>query len=260
MAFFCTFASGSSGNCSILSSEKVNVLIDIGISARKLALELSTLGLSASDISAVFITHEHEDHIRGLETFTKRSNATVYASVKTAAEIERIIPALAGRITPMVVSDTVSVEDVSATSFETSHDVVESVGYIFGVENKKIGYVTDLGFVSEVVEESLKDDFDLLILEANYDVDMLLNGPYPEFLKRRIMGKRGHISNDESKEVALSAARCGTKKIILAHLSRENNTPDLAYFTVSHYLKKYGCEDCTIAVAPRSTRGEVCVL
>lgn len=220
------FASGSGGNCLLLSDGGTHILIDAGISRKRIEASLSKAGLAANGISGVFITHEHSDHISGLNMLLKYNDIPVYAPHTVAARITGACPSLEGRISIIKPGVRNSIGSLNVTAFHTPHDTDESVGY--RVEGSSVfAMATDMGHVTEEVIDGLSGARTVLI-EANHDIGMLLDGPYPVQLKRRILSDRGHLSNADCAKLAAYLAEHGTENIILGHLSRENNSPDAA--------------------------------
>lgn len=247
---FYTLASGSSGNAALARQENTAVLIDAGISARRIEQSLSHLGLSPAMLSAVLITHEHDDHIKGLKTLCGKYAVPVYASLGTAQSL-----ACAGdTLRPFPAGAAFAVGALQIQSFRTSHDAADSVGYRIDSAGGSVGILTDTGFVPDAAAQALRG-VELLLLEANYDPDTLRSGPYPYFLKERICGAHGHLSNDDAAAFALQCARSGTRDILLAHLSRENNSPALAEYTVARRLQALGVM-IRLGVAPRDELSE----
>lgn len=257
---FCTLASGSNGNASILINEDHHILIDAGYSNRALCNFMSGIGVDHNKVSALLITHEHSDHIKGLPVFLdKHRNCICYASVKTASAIIESNPELSGRIESFRLGDEFDVFGAKIKTLSTPHDTPESTAYFIEKEGKKILYATDLGYVPDEIEE-LADELDLFMIEANYDEEKLKFGNYPAFLKARIAGDHGHLSNDACAKVVLNAVERGTKRVLLSHLSNENNTPKIAYNTVHQKLTAAGFipgVDLDLKVSPRGMCGEV---
>ena len=241
--------SGSVGNAFLIHTEEGAILIDGGKNAKRLCMALADVGVSPDEIKAVFITHEHSDHISALPVFLKKHPIPVHiqnASAYRFANEPSVEPLLC--LHPPIFSETVC--GMRVTSFPTPHDSRASVGYRIEIPTKQggccsIGYATDIGHVSKTVEEALTG-CETVILESNHDVDMLMEGPYPYDLKLRIASKRGHLSNADSALLATRLCACGTKQLMLAHLSQENNTPDTAYDAC---ISAIGNEDVQIAVA-----------
>ena len=245
---FYTLASGSSGNCSLVRAGKTTLLIDAGISCRRIERSLRMLGLTLGDLTAVLITHEHADHVSGLATLTKKCAAPVYVT-RGAAHI------LTCPVSPFTAGDTLTFAGCMVRSFSTSHDAADPVGYRIDTAGGSLGFLTDTGFVTDAAAETLLG-VDALLLEANHDLAALENGPYPYFLKRRILSREGHLSNDAAAEFALNAVKAGARDILLAHLSKENNTPELAEYAVARALQAAGLS-IRLCVAPRDEISEV---
>ena len=243
---FYTLASSSSGNAALVRSGDTSILVDAGISARRIAQSLALLDLSPDDLDAVLITHAHGDHVGGIATLVKKYAVPVYASRGTA----RFLPQAAAVLRPFDAGDSFCVGSLEIRSFRTSHDALDSVDYRIDAPEGSLGFLTDTGYVTEDAAETLCG-VDALVLEANHDVGMLENGPYPYHLKRRILGDCGHLSNAVAAEFALYCAQHGTRDILLAHLSDENNTPTAAEFTVARKLQAAGC--CVqLGIAPKA--------
>ena len=229
-----TFASGSSGNCALLTMDGVHILLDAGISCRRICENLSLSGVQPGDLAAVLITHEHSDHIAGLATLIKRCAAPVCAPRAVAGYLDRTVAGVAARLRVVTPGEALDVGGLTVRCFPTSHDTAQSVGW--RVEGGRIfALATDTGCVTPEVEAGLAGA-DAVLIEANHDVDMLLAGPYPYYLKRRILSERGHLSNADCAALALRLAEGGTRQILLGHLSRENNSPARAFETVSAAL------------------------
>ena len=234
------FASGSSGNCLLLTDKQTNILIDAGLSMRRIQDQLCRHGLSWREVDGVLITHEHSDHICGLETILKKTSVPVYAPHTVANRLRGRYPALDGVLRIIPVGEPFPVGGLMATAFHTPHDTDESVGY--RVEGGAVfALATDMGCVTEEIRRGLRGA-DAVLIEANHDLRMLRDGPYPFPLKRRILSDHGHLSNDDCALLAAELVRGGTRKLILGHLSRENNRPELALDTVAEALRGLDAE------------------
>ncbi len=245
-----TFASGSSGNCTLVSTGDTHILIDAGISMRRITANLTQMQLKPGDISGVLVTHEHKDHISGIATMTKYHGLPLYAPPGVAACLAQI-PGAARCIREIAPGEAFGIGDAEIRAFHTPHDVPESVGYSI-LADQKFGFCTDLGHITDEVANGLEGS-DVVMIEANHDLSMLKQGRYPYFLKRRILSDYGHLSNVESGKLALWLARHGTRGIILGHLSQENNRPSVAMQTVSEALQDGGYEpgkDLSLSLAP----------
>lgn len=229
-----TFASGSTGNCCLVSDGGVNVLIDAGISARRIVQGLGVLGLAPQDVCGVLITHEHSDHISGLPVLVKRTGMRIFAPSELGEVLKRVKPELSESIDYIPPDGGLCVGDVKITAFPTPHDASASFGY--RIEGSEVfAFATDTGHISDELLEGLQGA-DTVVIEANHDKVMLKNGPYPPFLKQRVLSKHGHLSNDDCAKLACLLADSGTRQIILGHLSQQNNTPEAAETAVSEAL------------------------
>ena len=259
MALFTTLYSGSSGNCALILHEGKYLLIDMGKSCRTTLNALRSLGLAVSDCEGILITHEHSDHVSGLDTFFKHYSVPVYGCADTLDTLYS-----RGTIPPAL--DAIAMdgrtEDIGTfrvSSFPTSHDV-PCVGYrIHTPDGKTMTIATDLGMLTPPVHEALSG-CDLVALESNYDLHMLRSGPYPYYLRARIESTRGHLSNDECAAKLLELIQEGCKKFALCHLSQENNTPALALQTVFNTLGAAGVvpeKDCIVQAQRRNEMSPV---
>jgi phosphoribosyl 1,2-cyclic phosphodiesterase len=254
-----TFASGSSGNCALLTLDGVHILLDAGISYRRICAELERSGVRPEDIAAVLITHEHSDHIAGLGTLVRHCAAPICAPCTVARHLERTVAGAAVRLRIFAPGTPEMLETLRVQCFPTSHDTDESVGW--RIEGSAVfALATDTGCVTEAVEAGLRGA-DAVLIEANHDLDMLRTGPYPVYLKRRILSQRGHLSNADCAALAARLAGSGTRQIILGHLSRENNRPAIAYQTVRAALEGTETALCVAPAAERLTvEVEPCLL
>lgn len=251
--------SSSKGNASFVGSPHGGVLIDAGVSCKRLMQALGDCGIPERAIRGIFITHDHSDHIKGLRMVTKRLKVPVYAQAQT---LEKLIAGenLAPGCPAQVMEGTVTAGDAELTAFDIPHDTVQSCGYrIRTGDGRTCAVCTDLGHVTPTVHQALLG-CDLVLLEANYDPRMLANGPYPGYLKQRIASERGHLSNPDSGALAAALVAAGTTRLILGHLSQENNTPALAEQTVEQALGQFRRNgDYLLEVAPVETTGRMVV-
>ena len=229
-----TFASGSTGNCALLTMDGVHILLDAGISCRRICEHLRLSGVKPEDLAAILITHEHSDHIAGLATLVKRCAAPVCAPRAVAGYLDRTVAGVAARLRVVTPGEDFDLGGLTVRCFSTSHDSAQSVGWRVTGE-RTFALATDTGCITPEVEAGLTGA-DAVLIEANHDVDMLLAGPYPYYLKRRILSERGHLSNADCAALAARLAEGGTRQILLGHLSRENNSPARAFETVSAAL------------------------
>lgn len=255
MTSFRTIASGSSGNASLLSCGSTHLLIDMGISCRRVLAALKEAGLSAEELSGILITHEHTDHIGGLATYLKKYRTPLLCTPGTADRLRRLYDRADALLQPICLGQPQALGELTITALATSHDCAESAAYRVDTPDGALGYLTDTGFICQETADALLGA-ELLVLESNHDVETLRSGPYPYQLKQRVLGPLGHLSNDVAAQFAADSARAGTRDIILAHLSEENNTPQMALNTVGRLLEAAGYTG-QLTVAPRSTPGEI---
>ena len=238
-------ASGSKGNSVFIEMDDTRLLVDAGVGVRRIERELSELSVPLDSLDAVFITHEHSDHVKGLATLLRHTGAPVYArpgTLRAMAEGGEDLPE--ERL--FAVHDAAQVGSLRVAAFDIPHDAADPVGYeITG--SRKCTVATDLGFVTDTVRSAM-EGADVLIFEANHDRKMLRQGPYPWPLKQRILGCRGHLANDEAGR-ALASLKARPEKIILAHLSETNNRPAIAEETVSRAFAEIGVASLPLAVA-----------
>lgn len=239
----CNLGSGSDGNLTYIETARAKVLLDAGLSASEIKKRLALLQVAPEEINAILITHEHSDHIKGLDVFASKYNTKIYVHTKgynaLLAKLKK------SNSMSFVLFDDLDffINDLKVSNFSLPHDSEYCSGYSFLEKTKKVSILTDLGYTNTEVLSKIAGST-LVYLEANHDVDMLNQNPnYPLILKQRILGKRGHLSNMSAAEVIYNLAQSGTKQIMLSHLSRENNTPELAYNTICDYLKQRGVEE-----------------
>lgn len=244
---FTIFASGSSGNCALVSHGDTHLLVDAGISAKRISAALAHQNLSPEHLAGCLITHTHADHIAGLATLTKRFPLSLYATAPAGRQVAYRLPVerLLHALEP---SQPCVIGALTVLPIPTSHDSPGSVGYRFTApDGRSACLVTDLGVVTPEVEAAV-EGVDLAVIECNHDIDSLQNGPYPYYLKARIAGPQGHLSNADGAGLCALCARSGAHSLVLAHLSRENNTPALARAAVSTALE--GLPAVRLEVAP----------
>ncbi len=242
MAKVCQLFSGSSGNSIYISAKETKILVDAGVSAKKLGIALDEIGEQAENISAIFITHEHIDHIKGLRVFASKYNIPVFAhndvinSMKSTGNINE-------KVCSYSVSDNMEIGGIEILPFKLSHDSVACLGYRFNLpDGRSVSVCTDTGYVTDDAKNIIKGS-DLVCLESNHEVSMLMNGLYPYNLKKRILSDVGHLSNTACGEFATELVKTGTTRLVLSHLSKDNNHPDIARQTTKSMLLQCGFED-----------------
>lgn len=255
MIRFCTLFSGSSGNAAYIGTESGALLVDCGMSAAQALEAMRDAGLDPAGLMALLITHEHSDHTRGAGALARRLKLPIYATGGTWAGMERAL----GEIPPdmrveVYPGESFFVDGFEIAPFAIPHDTNEPVGYRIFARGGSVAVATDLGHFAPEVRDATTGA-DLVLLESNHDPDMLRQNPrYPAQLKRRILGSKGHLSNQSGAEAAVFLAKNGTKHLLLGHLSNENNTPDMAYRTTHAALCEAGAAvgaDVTLHVAAR---------
>ncbi len=255
----CTLASGSSGNCLLVRSESRTILLDAGISARRITNSLKELDIPVTQLDAILITHSHSDHISGLATLTKKLRIPIYTSPLCARELMGKVPHTAELLCPVEPGSMVEIGDMVCQCFSTPHDAPGSMGWSVSARGCKMALATDLGHVTPQVLEGISG-CDLLVAECNHDEDWVRTGPYPRYLQERILGKFGHLSNEAGASLIRQAVERGTRTVLLAHLSSDNNTPSRARTVVERCLRSAGIDpqrDIELSVAPRSERGKL---
>ena len=250
-----TLCSGSSGNCTFCRFGNTSFLIDAGASRRAISKALESIGASLSSLSAIFVTHEHSDHVKGLTMLAKYDKIPIYIAPVSGKSLSGIDEEL---LIPMKHPASVTLGEVTITSFDTLHDSLSSCGFVISYQGQRFGYATDIGRPTQSVTDALCG-CRAVILEANYDKDMLREGPYPHPLKQRIAGKYGHLDNETAAAFCAFLGKTGTERVLLAHLSDENNTPAVAYATVNQKLKEENLS-LSLGVADRYTPTELITL
>ncbi len=252
-----SIASGSSGNCIYAGSDRTHILIDAGISGKKIEEGLKKAEISPRDISAICVTHEHIDHIQGLGVMARRYEIPLYMTLGTRDAV--MASGKVGEIpedlfVPVQAGKDFCIRDLAISPIAISHDAADPVAYLMGDGKMRMGVVTDLGCYDEAIAQKLQG-LDVLLLEANHDIRMLETGAYPYYLKERILGQKGHLSNEAAGQLLNRVLHDDIRQILLGHLSHENNLPELAYETVRMEITMgdcpYGGDDFEILVAPR---------
>ena len=246
----CVLSSGSKGNTTYIESKKAKILIDCGNSCKYVLTKLAELGVYPSDLDAILITHVHSDHVKGLQIFSKQVGTMVYMTEKMFPYLDYV------KNYTFIDSNNFKIKDMDIEVIKTSHDAEDSVGYIVNNDDKAVVYITDTGYINKKYFDILKNR-DVYIFESNHDVEMLNNGRYPFELRKRILSDKGHLSNYDSAKYLANFIGDRTKKIILAHLSEENNTEELAMSTINDRLKKEKIDFDNIIIARQNEETEL---
>ncbi len=260
MTKFLTLFSSSSGNSLLISNDDTNILVDAGVSASKIVRALDEVGILPEEIDAILVTHEHSDHTSGIRVLSKKYNTPVFATSSTMSLILKSAPDIpAGCIHIITNSNVYDIRSMRIKPFVTPHDSASSVGYAIESDGRKYAVCTDTGTITKAMLSNLAG-CEAVLIEANHDVQMLESGPYPYVLKKRILSDEGHLSNDKCAWLATQLAIWGTKRILLGHLSEQNNTPGKAFECVRKSLEKNGFtldRDVILKVAPKD---EICYI
>ena len=260
MARFCSLFSGSSGNCTYIGSGQSGILIDAGVSAKRIREALAARDVDLSSIQGIFVTHEHSDHIAGVRVLAKQCGCPVYASKGTFLGMEKANALPETKISALSAGESVDVGDLQITAFATPHDTPESTGYaVETADGTRLAVATDMGELLPTVFDVLRE-CDVVLLESNHDVQMLRTGPYPLFLQERILGRRGHLSNAACAAALPALVSAGVSQIILGHLSDHNNTPSLALDTSRNALAEAGINvgrDVRLSVAAKVSSEDI---
>ena len=259
----CSIASGSSGNCIYVGTDATHLLVDTGISGKKIEEGLNALELSLKDMDGILITHEHSDHISGLGVAARKCGIPIYATRGTIQQIKesKTLGEIPEDLFQEIREDEqFIIKDMMVAPMRISHDAAQPVAYRFRHDKKRAAVVTDLGIYNDYTIECLKG-LDALLLEANHDVRMLETGPYPYYLKQRILGSRGHLSNELAGRLLSELLHDGLKSVVLGHLSKENNMAELAYETVRVEItmadNEFKGTDFPLTVANRNDVSEI---
>lgn len=256
MIKFCNLFSGSSGNSTFIETQTTRLLIDAGMSCQKISKALESLQVSLKEVDGILISHEHSDHIKGIETISKKYEIPIYATEKTWEAMKGLNVSSSCKqfFVPNV---SFAIGDIQVVPFSIPHDAVDPCAFNLFHENRKITVATDIGHLDESLMQKMYAS-DILLIESNYDTATLLCGPYPYLLKKRIQGDFGHLSNEVTSKALKTIYENGANHIVLGHLSKENNFPELAYQTVLNELETSHCGlPFTLSVAHRDTIDEV---
>lgn len=246
----CVLSSGSKGNTTYIETEETKILIDCGNSSKYIIDKLKELNVEPKAIDAILITHVHSDHIKGLQTLLKHINPVVYMTKKMYPYLNYVDNY------QLIEENKITIKDITIDVIKTSHDAEDSVGYIVNNKDKSVVYVTDTGYINKKYFDILSNR-NVYIFESNHDIEMLNNGKYPFELRKRILSDKGHLSNYDSAKYLATFIGTSTKKIILAHLSEENNTEELALSTLKERLQKENIDFKNITIARQNEETEL---
>lgn len=246
----CVLASGSKGNSSYIETDSVKILVDIGMSSLYIEKKLQSIDINPGSIDAIILTHTHSDHINGLKVFTKKYNPKVYLTSKMLQDISFKLENYE------IIESDFKIDDLNINVIKTSHDASDSNGYIFENNKRTISYITDTGYINNKYQDILKDK-NIYIMESNHDIKMLMEGKYPYHLKQRILGDSGHLSNELSSKYLANFVGKNTNKIVLIHLSHENNDPEIALETINNIFEENKLKFNNILISEQEERTEL---
>ena len=253
MLNFYSLYSGSSGNSLLVKTENTNILIDAGVSCKKIENALNVLEIDPSTLDGILITHEHSDHVQGLGTFAKKHDLPVFVNKKTLDAMPKQKEKISEKnINLFTIEEKFEINDLKIKPFSIPHDAANPCGFSLFKDNKKISIATDIGHMTNGVIKNL-DGSEFILLESNYDPEVLMYSKYPYLLKTRIAGPTGHLSNEAAGKTISYLLKSGLKQVMLGHLSKESNFPELAYRTVVEQLisNNYNENSLLLSVAKR---------
>ena len=248
----CVLASGSEGNCTYIETENHKILVDLGTNVKYIKEKLDEIGVSLEDIEYVIISHVHGDHVKALKTFIKNYNATIFVTRLMFQEL----PYLQEHPNIIIYEDDIYLDGLTINVIKTSHDASDSRNFIFTSKRKSVAYITDTGYLNQKYFKLLSN-LNVYLFESNHDVEMLMNGPYPTWLKNRVVGPVGHLSNKDASVYLAKLIGPETSKVILMHLSKHNNTEDIALETLYSTFKEYDVEFANVSCAKQKEKSEL---
>lgn len=248
----CVLASGSEGNCTYIETKNHKILVDLGTNVKYIKEKLSELSICIEDIEYVIISHIHDDHTKALKTFISKYPATILITKKMLEEL----PILNDYENIIIYDDDIYFDGLKISVIKTSHDTSDSRSFIFTSEQKTVAYITDTGYLNQKYFNKLSN-LNAYLFESNHDVEMLMNGPYPKWLKDRVIGPYGHLSNKDASIYLAKLIGPSTEKIILTHLSHKNNTEEIAMDTINSTFKEYNIEFSNISCAKQKEKSEM---
>ena len=252
MLEFCSLYSGSSGNSLLVKTENTNILIDAGVSSKKIETALNSIDIDPNSLDGILITHEHSDHVQGLGTFAKKYDLPVFVNQKTLDAMPKQKEKISEKnINLIKIEEKFEIKDLKIKPFAIPHDAVNPCGFNIFKDNSKISIATDIGHMSNGIINNLEDSL-FILLEANYDPEVLMYSKYPYQLKTRIAGPTGHLSNEMAGKTISYLLKSGLKQAMLGHLSKESNFPELAYKTViDELMPNFSENNFKLSVAKR---------
>jgi phosphoribosyl 1,2-cyclic phosphodiesterase len=245
----CVLNSGSSGNSTYFSTGETSILLDSGLSGRETARRLTPLGVNLDRLSGIIASHGHNDHVRGIGILARRHKIPVYLNYKTHVEAQKTMGDIP-ETKYIKTGSTFAIGDLSIETFPVGHDSLDPMGFVITKNSTSVAYITDLGKVTPEIRDKITNR-NLIVIESNHDLNMLVTGSYPEALKKRILGPNGHLSNIASADALTDAIGSRTETVILAHLSENNNDPDITRETVQEILSEEGLGDIDLRIASR---------
>lgn len=251
---FSVLGSGSKGNCTLVESGTTRILVDAGFSGKEIVKRLEMIARPPESLNAILVTHEHNDHINGVGVLSRRFGLPVFANPGTHGAAGNKVGKLSARL-EFQTGECFAVDGLQIHPFSVSHDTVDPVGFVFNDGSRRLGYCTDTGKITKLISHHL-GRCHALILEANHDVEMLRQGPYPLPLQQRVLSKKGHLSNIDAVDFALQLAENGLRYLVLAHLSEVNNHPDVVTRAVEDILAG-SLPDLKVKLAHQQLPGEL---
>lgn len=260
---FCSLSSGSSGNCQYVETDRIKILIDSGFSGKRIESLLSSIDVNPNEINYILVTHEHIDHVKGVGVLSRKYDIPILANEKTWISMERLIGNVKDKNIRVFQSDKdFELGDLGIYPFKIFHDAAEPVGYVFYHKRTKISIMTDTGWVNDNMKSTIRGS-SLYLIESNHDIQMLKDGSYPWYLKQRILSTKGHLSNIDAAKTLIEVLIGNGEIVLLGHLSKENNRPELAYDTVREHIEEHGFnvqKNITLDLTYRDKAGKVYIL
>ena len=249
----CVLSSGSKGNSTLVITDKVKILIDLGTTTSYLEAALNNLNVDVKEISHILITHSHVDHIKGLKVFIKRYNPVILVT----EDMKNVLEKELGNFRYEYYEDKKTIiDDLTVNVIKTSHDAEESIGFVLTNNNSSMVYITDTGYINQKYFKILSNN-NLYVLESNHDIKMLMDGPYPYYLQQRVRGDKGHLSNKQASDYLCKFIGDNTRKIVFAHISEHNNSYEKVIETFNEELSKNDMKFDDVLIAKQNEATEV---